>query len=217
VLEWHRVGYARSGPAAGHAEIAAQAEQLAQLMLRVDMPRAHVVGHSSGGLIALQLARDHPQRVASLVLLEPALPVPGVGSPGIAQSLQAYERGDRAGAIDIFMRSVAGDSWRQDIAGELPDPMRAALAHAATFFEQELPAVRAWPFDAAGARGIAVPVLAVMGGGSPQVSASWPRRQEFLLAHLPQVEAHVLPGARHMLALQAGATLAQRLDEFFGE
>jgi alpha-beta hydrolase superfamily lysophospholipase len=95
--------------------------------------------------------------------------------------------------------------------------MRAALAHAATFFEQELPAVRAWPFDAAGARGIAVPVLAVMGGGSPQVSASWPRRQEFLLAHLPQVEAHVLPGARHMLALQAGATLAQRLDEFFGE
>jgi pimeloyl-ACP methyl ester carboxylesterase len=217
VLEWHRVGYARSGPAAGHAEIAAQAEQLAQLMLRVDMPRAHVVGHSSGGLIALQLARDHPQRVASLVLLEAALPVPGVASPGIARSLQAYERGDRVGAIDTFMRSVAGDSWRQDIAGELPDPMRAALAHAATFFEQELPAVRAWQFDAAGARGIAVPVLAVMGGGSPQVSASWPRRQEFLLAHLPQVEAHVLPGARHMLALQAGATLAQRLDEFFRE
>jgi hypothetical protein len=96
VLEWHRVGYARSGPAAGHADIAAQAAQLAQLMQRIDMPRAHVVGHSSGGLVALQLALAHPQRVASLALLEPALPVAGVSNPGIAAALQAYERGERA-------------------------------------------------------------------------------------------------------------------------
>ena len=215
LLEWHRVGYGRSGPAAGYAEITAQAAQLAQLMQRVDMPRAHVVGHSSGGLIALQLALAHPERVASLALLEPALSVPGVSSPGIGAALQAWEHGDRAGAIDLFMRAVAGDSWRQDIEREIPRPIHQALANAPAFFDQELPAIRAWQFDDSDARHITVPVLAVIGGLSPQVSANGPLRQQYLLEHLPDVEAHVLPGARHMLALQQAAALAERLREFF--
>ena len=113
------------------------------------------------------------------------------------------------------MRSVAGDSWRKDIEREMPPPFRQALPNAPAFFEQELPAVRAWQFAEIDARGISAPALAVMGGRSPQVSANWPKRQEFLLAHLPDVEAYVLPGARHMLALQEGSTLARRLCEFF--
>jgi pimeloyl-ACP methyl ester carboxylesterase/membrane-associated phospholipid phosphatase len=215
VLEWHRVGYAHSDSAAGHADIAAQAGQLAQLMRRLELSRAHVVGHSSGGSIALQFALDHPERVVSLALLEPALPVPGVASPGISQALQAYQRGDIVAAIDIFMRSVAGSSWRRDIRREIPHPIREALRDAPAFFEQELPAVRSWHFDAADARRVSVPSLAVTGAGSAQVSASWPKRQEFLLAHLADVEAYELPHARHMLALQEGSVLAQRLCEFF--
>jgi pimeloyl-ACP methyl ester carboxylesterase/membrane-associated phospholipid phosphatase len=215
VLEWNRVGYGGSGPAAGHADIASQAGQLAGLMQRLGLRRAHVVGHSSGGLVALQLALAHPERVTSLVLLEPALSVPGVSSPGIAQAVQAHSRGDVAGAIDLFMRAVAGEWWREDIRREIPQPFREARAVAPAFFEQELPAVRAWHFDEAAARRISLPVLAVMGEGSPRVSANWPTRQEFLLAHLPDVEAYVLPGARHMMALQGAAMLARRLEEFW--
>src|SRR5687768_7062754 len=67
VLNWHRVGYACSSQAADKTDIGSQAAQLVQLMRLQGMPRAHVVGHSSGGLIALQLALDHPELIRSLV------------------------------------------------------------------------------------------------------------------------------------------------------
>jgi pimeloyl-ACP methyl ester carboxylesterase len=53
--------------------LAQQAADCRALLEYLDIERAHVVGHSSGGLIALRLALDAPQVVHSLVLLEPAL------------------------------------------------------------------------------------------------------------------------------------------------
>ena len=44
------------------------------LLDRVAVPRAHVVGLSMGGGIALQFALDFPDRVSSLVLVDSALP-----------------------------------------------------------------------------------------------------------------------------------------------
>jgi pimeloyl-ACP methyl ester carboxylesterase len=215
VLTWHRVGYARSGPSPGHADIPSQAAQLEQLMIRLGLPRAHLIGHSSGGLIALQLALDHPARVQSLVLLEPALPIAAVANPGIPLAIEAYRRGNREGAIDRFMRSVAGANWREGIERELPLALGQALADAPAFFEQELPAVRAWRFDESDARRVRAPALAVMGGRSPAVSASWPARQAFLLAHLPNVEAWMHEDATHMLAFHDPDVLARRLRQFF--
>ena len=75
VLSLHRVGYAGSSRVAGPVSIARQASQVRELMRQLGMTRAHIVGHSSGGNIALQLALDAPQQVHSLALLEPALPV----------------------------------------------------------------------------------------------------------------------------------------------
>ena len=42
-------------------------------MRHVGFDSAHVVGHSLGGVIALQLALDAPQAVRTLALMEPAL------------------------------------------------------------------------------------------------------------------------------------------------
>ena len=59
----------------------------ARLMAHVGWPTAHIVGHSYGGLVALSLAMDEPQRVRSLVLLEPAIVR---GTPTLNKSRPVY-------------------------------------------------------------------------------------------------------------------------------
>jgi hypothetical protein len=69
VVNLHRIGYAGSSRVAGPVSIARQAAQVRALLQRLGIDRAHIVGHSSGGNIALQLALDAPQLVRSLALL----------------------------------------------------------------------------------------------------------------------------------------------------
>src|SRR5262245_28619475 len=60
LVRYHRVGYAGSRRVAGPVTIADQARHLGALMQHLGIERAHVVGHSSSGAIALQLALDAP-------------------------------------------------------------------------------------------------------------------------------------------------------------
>jgi pimeloyl-ACP methyl ester carboxylesterase len=46
------------------------ADDLLQLLDALQIPRAHLVGHSLGGAVALHLAAEHPDRVASLVIAD---------------------------------------------------------------------------------------------------------------------------------------------------
>jgi pimeloyl-ACP methyl ester carboxylesterase len=55
----------------GENSPAEQAAVLDELLSRLGVDRAVVVGHSWGGTLALTLALDYPQRVAGLVLLAP--------------------------------------------------------------------------------------------------------------------------------------------------
>lgn len=50
-----------------------QADAIAQLMKKRGVPRAIIVGHSFGGAIAASLAVRHPEMVAGLVFLSPAV------------------------------------------------------------------------------------------------------------------------------------------------
>jgi pimeloyl-ACP methyl ester carboxylesterase len=45
------------------------ADVLCDLMAGLDVSRAHIVGHSFGGAVALALASDHPERVLRLALI----------------------------------------------------------------------------------------------------------------------------------------------------
>src|SRR5260370_9019292 len=72
LVSYHRVGFAGSSRATPPLSIADQASHARLLLEHLGISRAHVVGHSSGGSIALQLALDAPDLLQSLALLDPA-------------------------------------------------------------------------------------------------------------------------------------------------
>jgi pimeloyl-ACP methyl ester carboxylesterase len=184
-------------------------------MDHVGWPTAHIVGHSYGALVALQLAMDASERVASVALLEPA--ARGVSSSAqIVAALQpviaAYKSGDTAGAVDGFLRHVCGDGYRAVLDRVVPGAFGEALEEADLFFQAEMPAVQQWSFGPSDADRIPQPVLNVLGAHS---APRFVEGSELLRSWFPQAECLSVPDAGHLLMVQNPTALARGLSDFF--
>jgi len=69
VIVFDNRGIGRSGDPGGDFSIQDLADDTVGLMDALAIPQAHVLGVSMGGMIAQQLALDHPRRVQGLVLV----------------------------------------------------------------------------------------------------------------------------------------------------
>lgn len=189
----------------------------ARVMDHVGWPAAHVVGHSYGALVALQLAMEAPDRVASIALLEPA--ARGVSSSEqVVAALQpiiaAYAAGDTPTAVDAFLRHVCGDGYRADLDRALPGAFDEALAEADLFFQVEMPAVQGWRFGPADAERVAAPVLNVRGDESVRRFAE---ASDLVQSWFPDAETLRVPHAGHLLMVQNPEAVARGLERFVAQ
>jgi pimeloyl-ACP methyl ester carboxylesterase len=195
--------------------VAEDAATCARMMDHIGWRTAHVVGHSYGALVALQLALDAPARVGSLALLEPA--ARGVSSSAqVVAALQpviaAYRAGDTVGAVDGFLRHVCGDGYRAELDRVVPSAFGEALAEADLFFQAEMPAVQAFSFGPADAERVMQPVLNVVGA---QSEPRFVQGSELVQSWFPRAERLSVPAAGHLLMVQNAPALAQGLTAFF--
>jgi pimeloyl-ACP methyl ester carboxylesterase len=95
VLVYHRRGYGGSTHTTGVITVAQHAADCRALLKHHGIGRAHAVGHSYGGAVALQLALDSPELIESLALLEPAV---FGGQPYLDALSEGQERYRREGA-----------------------------------------------------------------------------------------------------------------------
>ena len=221
VVRIHRAGYTGSEPSR-HLTIADHAVHLATLADHLGLAHAHWVGHSSGCQMVLQLARDRPELVQTLVLIEPAagggFAVPAAEELGrrfIGPAMEAFAAGDLEAAFDRFMRGVCGENYRSVLEQRLGSTaVDRALRQSAFFFRDEAPAVLESTFDAADAGRVRCPVLVAEGADSQTegpLAAQITARATQLLPHAEVVRVE---GTNHMMPLQDPEALARIVRGF---
>jgi pimeloyl-ACP methyl ester carboxylesterase len=216
LIRYHRRGHAGSDPVSSASSIEQQAQDALALLTHLGVERAHVVGHSGGGVIAAQLAIDAPSLVHSLVVLEPAImPAEMLAAfvEALALPLALHRSGDGAKAVDLFLSMVGGPDWRTEVAKTLPGAAEQAERDAATFFETEVPAFQSWnsAFDRDRASRISQPVLFVI--GSESIPGLEPAKQHFQ-SLIPHTEEVVVPGVDHSMLTQDPKGVAAPIADF---
>jgi pimeloyl-ACP methyl ester carboxylesterase len=206
------IRYRREAPAGWNVED--DARLCAGLLRHLDLEQAHVVGHSYGGLVALELARRAQPGLRSIALLEPAtvgLLPPDEAAAQRAPILELARSAGTATAMDRFLRAVCGADGPEVLDALVPGALTDALAHAPGFFAAELPAAVRWSFVASDARTVDVPVLHLRGSRSaPRFADS----AALLEAWFPAAD-HRMLDATHFLMAQAPEATADVLDRFW--
>jgi pimeloyl-ACP methyl ester carboxylesterase len=214
LIRYHRRGFAGSDPHSGAFSIEQQAQDALALMKHLGVERAHVVGHSYGGAIAVQLAIEAPSLVHSLVLLEPAIMAADTAADFFEESaplLAAYRSGDAVKAVDLFLNMVGGPDWRTEIAKTVPGGPEQAEKDASTFFEVEFPALQEWVFDSDQASRISEPVLSVIGSESGPLFEANKQNFQSLIPHTEEV---MVSGVNHLMQMQDSKAVAAPIAEF---
>jgi pimeloyl-ACP methyl ester carboxylesterase len=215
-IRYHRRGLGGSTRPvqAGPTSVAVQANDAAGLLDHLEVDRAHMVGHSFGGTIALELAAQRPTRVASLVLLEPmprATPADAAPAQALAPLIDRYQAGDAEGAVHGFLALVGDRNWRAAIEQTVPGGVAQAVKDAATFFETEVPGVPSWAFGPEQAAAITCPVLSVLGSHSGPLFVE---SRQVLHAWFPTCQDADIAGATHLLQMQAPGPVAEAIAAF---
>ena len=194
-------------PGFGAYTLAAEV-QLVEALLPPGEGKIHLVGHSYGGAVALRFAMRHPERLRSLVLIEPVafhLLRDGMPDPEDrrlfreARALatlvwQAMASGDYRGAMAAFIDYWnGGGAWMR-----LKPELQAALTRRLPKVALDFHAVMSDPTPLVAYRRMAVPTLLLRGSESPAPAG---RVAEILAERLPQARLRTIQGAGHMLPL----------------
>ena len=214
-IRYRRRGFADGPPAAPGLSVAAQADDVAAVLDALREPTAHVVGHSYGGVIALEFAARYPGRARSLALLEPALVLQVPSAPAFVEALGpvlgAWEAGEHDEAVAGFLGAVGGPDVRAILERAMPGSWDQALADGPTFFDVELPALQAWELPRAVLGGLRVPVLHVRGD---ETLPFFVDVEKLVAEILPQAQLRTVPRAGHLLQVQRPRAVADVVGSF---
>ena len=205
-------GHGDSDKPAGRYSMRLFAADLAGLLEMIDAAPAHIVGLSLGGMVAFELAVNHPQLVRSLVIVNSA---PAVVPRTLTQKWQFKKR-------EWIVRFLGMRRMGRVLADRLlPDAQQKALhdgfverwsANQPRAYLSALRAIVGWSvFDRIDT--IDRPVLVVSADQdytSPDQKRAWMQR-------LPNAHLEVIANSRHMTPLDQPAAFNHALDAFLDQ
>ncbi|OZI55613.1 alpha/beta fold hydrolase [Bordetella genomosp. 5] len=171
---------------------------------------AHLVGHSRGGRIAIDVALARPDLVRSLILADPGLSLPGEDERGDfrQRALEHIRAGDADTGLALFIDTVTGpDTWRRMVPW-FKDMVRD---NAATLLGQAVEPPAPLDLDALAALGL--PTLLIGGALSPP---PYPAFIERLQTLMPQAQRVAITGSSHGMNLGNPRAFNQAILDFLG-
>ncbi|HTJ35561.1 MAG TPA: alpha/beta hydrolase [Dactylosporangium sp.] len=184
------------------------------LLDALGLPSAHVLGYSYGGTVAIEAALAAPERVRSLILVEPTLrEVPSADQflEQMAPVMDRYRAGDAAGAVTATLAWLDTEHWPELLATVGPDAYEQAVRDTGFFYRSERPSLEDWTFSPQRAAAVRAPVLSVLGTHS---GAFFDDGRELIHRRFPHCADANIPGANHLLNLQAPETIALEVARF---
>jgi pimeloyl-ACP methyl ester carboxylesterase len=190
---------------------AADADDLAALIEKLQLGKVHVIGHSYGALTALFLAVKHPELVRTLVLAEPPavsllayLPADQseVGRTTLADIQErmvkpmktAFQQGDRTAGLRTFMDFVLDDPHAWD---SMPEAARQDMLNHSHEWDIMMTTGELFPdLEPQAVRKIVAPALILSGEKSYRFLALIDEELARLLPHNHRI---ILRGATHRM------------------
>jgi pimeloyl-ACP methyl ester carboxylesterase len=201
-LDWR--GHGRSGaPRLPDWSMDALADDVAAAVDRLGLDRFVLVGHSAGGLVALAYAAAHSNRVAGLLLVDPAGDMRRLPGEMIDPFLAALRSEAYAHTIDGYWRSIAGNdpAVRDRLLADLRATPQATVAGVfdALRDANAEPALKAY-------RGPRLSVVTSANNGP------------FSLHNIdPTLPHRVITGSGHWLQIEKPDEINRILDEFVAQ
>ena len=203
-------GHGDSGPDAGEGSLSALSET-AEFFLDAETGPAHLIGHSLGGAIALDIAHRRPDLVSSLILISPA----GLGRAIDPEFLSAFLAMSTPEEAETILKRLVrrprliGRQMASAVLAQVDRPgARASLGRIAG----TVGSIRPDLADAvAGAAKLAIPKLVIWGAADLTNPID-----ETYLAELG-ADTVIVPETGHLPHMENAGTVNQAMMRFLGE
>lgn len=206
---YRRRGY--NGKPTRPVPVQEQARDVTKILDELGIDKAHVIGHSAGGVFALALATETPERVLSaafmdcvLTQVESAAMLADLAKPAMAK----VQTGDFEGAAAAFLAGLGVD--QQLMEQRLPGSWSALGRDAPTWFQADAPTINQWAPDPDRFKALAMPLAWAESGPFPPIHDTG----ELLRTWQPKMQVLDLSTDHHFFPVTASAETAAVLDRW---
>lgn len=201
-------GHGTSAKDVGEGSLSVLADAVTGVLDALGAERAHLVGHSMGGAVAVAVAARDPARIASLTLIAPS----GFG----AEINAGYLRGFADAQTRRELKAVIGQLFDDEslVTRQLVDDLLAYKRLDGV--DEALHALADALLDGEAQRGDSAASLAAIGGAAP-VTVIWGRADRIIPAAQAEAVAgavrHLIDGAGHMPHMERPAEVQAAIEE----